>query len=546
MTGLFRYRSLLFSTFLSLSTSAAPSLAADRLAQRIDNALTKPADKSAGQAACIVDDAGFLRRLHLDLVGVIPTAEEIRSFVTDSDPAKRDKVIDRLLADSRYPLHMRNRFHTMLMERMGDDQSWLAWLQKSFEQNRPWNQMACEILTANPDDEEARGAAFFVAKRLENYGQNPVDFPGLTRDVGRLFIGQDLQCAQCHDDLFVDDYKQLDFQGLHVVFSNLQLRRDVQFPAVSEKPLREKLGFISVFEAAEQKTGPRLPGGPELVIPALPEEPEGDTKRRKEKTPPTPPVTLSLLASELATADYQPFVKNIANRLWYLMMGRGLVQPLDMHHSGNPASHPELLDELSKEFVDHAFDIKWMLGEIARSKAYQRSSAAEPGTPIPSPDSFLVFNEKRLSSEQLLQSLLVATGESKRYEQADQETPPAEGLAPLNELREQFIAAFSEPPREPEDEINASVKGALFLLNNQQVLQLLNPREGNLADRLSKIEAADKVAEELYLSVLSRYPTDEESQYVSQLLKTVPLDREEILRQYTWALLASVEFYVNH
>jgi hypothetical protein len=410
----------------------------------------------------------------------------VRAFVADDDPQKRDKAIDRLLADSRYARHMRNRFHTMLMERLGEDDLWLAWLERSFAQNKPWDQMVRETLAADPDDEEARGAAFFVTKRLESYGQNPVDFPGLTRDVGRLFIGRDLQCAQCHDDLFVDDYEQLDFQGLHIVFSNVQARRDVEFPAVSEKPLRDKLEFISVFGTTQRETGPRLPDGPELELPVLPEAAESDDqqKQKSQQAAAGPPVALGLFAKELPSADYQPFVRNIANRLWFLMMGRGLIHPLDLHHRDNPPSHPELLDELSTEFASHAFDMKWMLGELARSKTYQRSSAAVSDQAVPSPESFLVFNEKRLSSEQLLWSLLVATGESRRYEEADPDEAPADGLAPLKELRAQFVAAFSNPPREPEDEINATVKGALFLLNNDQVLQLLNRRDGNLIDRL--------------------------------------------------------------
>ena len=157
----------------------------------------------------------------------------------------------------------------MLMERLGDHDEWLSFLEQSIRDNKPWDQIVREILDPNADDEAIRGAAFFWTKRLENYGQNPVDYPALTRDVGRLFLGVDLQCAQCHDHLFIDDYKQADFQGLAAFTWHTFIRKDVQFPAVGEKVIEAPVEFASVFnrrtdEDRASVTGARRSLHPEI------------------------------------------------------------------------------------------------------------------------------------------------------------------------------------------------------------------------------------------------------------------------------------------
>jgi hypothetical protein len=125
------------------------------------------------------------------------------------------------------------------MERLGDNPYWSKYLHDSFAANKPWDRMAREVLGGAPD-EATRGAAFFYSKRLENYGQNPVDYAGLTRDVGRLFLGQDLRCAECHDHRFIKDYKQRDYQGLFAFFQNAY-PMDPKYPSIAERPLTHKV-----------------------------------------------------------------------------------------------------------------------------------------------------------------------------------------------------------------------------------------------------------------------------------------------------------------
>jgi uncharacterized protein DUF1549/uncharacterized protein DUF1553 len=516
---------LLSAVLLAAASAAA---AADPLHVEIDTLIvgrnsTKP--RSAPS-----DDAEFLRRIYLDLAGRIPSVHEARTFLEDRSADKRAKLIDQLLAGPDYPRRMQELFNVMLMERLGDHAEWNKYLRSSFAANKPWDQLAREILAARPKDESTRGAGFFYAKRLENYGQNPVDYAALTRDVGRLFLGMDLKCAQCHDHLFIKTYKQQDFQGLHAFFQNAFLQ-DAKFPTVGEKPLTQKIAYMSVLRKEPKQTGPRLPGMNEIDIPTLPKG-EEYTQRPDPKAlfPGVPRFSpLALLAQQLPTADNTAFTRNIANRLWFVMLGRGLVHPLDLHHRDNPPSHPELLDLLAREFAAHKFDIQWLLREIALSETYQRSSILPKEEPPP--ESFLVALEKRVSAEQLLRSMLEATGTQ----------------APnVDALQTKFVRAFAGPRREPEDEFNPSLKAALFVLNDDTVLAWLTPRPGNLIDRLMKLDNADQIADELYLSVLTRRPTAEERQDVADYLAKKADRRAAALGHLAWALLASTEFCVNH
>ncbi|HXG08232.1 MAG TPA: DUF1553 domain-containing protein [Gemmataceae bacterium] len=520
---------------LALLALAVASRADQPLHARIDALIAAKADgrPTAAPAA----DAEFLRRAYLDLAGRIPSVQEARDFLADPAPDKRAKVIDRLLDSPDYPRRMQELFHVMLMERLGDHPEWTRYLQKSFEANKPWDQMAREILNPITEDESLQGAAFFYTKRLENFGQNPVDYPGLTRDVGRLFLGKDLRCAECHDHIFIAEYKQEDFQGLFAIYRNTVLV-DPKKPAVGEQLMTKKLEYSSVFRKVPKSTGPRIPGGKEIEIPVLKKGEEyvkpPDRKTRFPGIPRFSP--LAELAKQLPTASNPAFSRNIVNRLWFILMGRGLVHPLDLHHAENPPSHPELLDLLAKEFVEHRFDIKWLLRELALSQTYQRSSVLPEGVKELPPESFLVANEKRLSAEQLLASMLEATGMRERV-LGNKGTAEA--------ARAKFVKAFANPEREPEEEFNPSLKAALFVLNDDLVLSWLTPQPGNLIDRLSKLEDS-QVAEELYLSVLTRRPTVEEQAEVADYLHKNASRRAVALGHLAWALLASTEFCVNH
>ena len=420
---------------------AIRAMAAEPLHRQIDRLI---AARVKGKAASAVSgDGAFLRRVYLDLAGRIPSVEEARAFLRDASTDKRARLIDRLLSGPEYPCHMQEQFHIVLMERLGDNADWSKYLLSSFEKNKPWDVMTREILSG-ASEPTAKGAAFFLSKRLEHYGENPIDYPALTRDIGRLFLGVNLQCAQCHDHLFITDYKQADFQGLLAFVQNVATA-GASPPRVVEKPTTKKIAFSSVFEKIQKETGPRLPGMKEVPIPSFkPGEEWAAKPDSKKKTPGTLKFsTLTRLAEQMTDPKNAAFARNFANRLWFLLLGRGLVHPLDLRHGDNPPSHPELLDLLAREAVARKYDIKSLLREIVLSQTYQRSSILPSGQTAADETAFLTAHEKRLSAEQLLRSVLEATGEKERLSKAK---------GGIESLKVKFAKAFANAAREPEEE----------------------------------------------------------------------------------------------
>lgn len=531
-------RPVFISVFGWLSVLLAQLTPANDLPIRIDDLIA--AKEQGSEFGPLCDDAAFVRRVHLDLAGRIPSPREATAFLAETAAAKRTKLVDALVSGPDFPQRMHDLFHAMLMERRGDHAEWSAFLKSSFAANKPWDQIVREILDPNPNEESIRGAAFFHTRRLEKVGQQETDYPGLTRDIGRLFLAMDLQCAQCHNHLRIDQYRQIDFQGLHVVVQNSFIRTDVKFPAIGEKVLTKKQDFMSVFDKVPLAVGPRVPGRQEFDIATFEKDQEfRDPPDRAKNFPGTPKFRgLELIARDLPVAENKAFVTNLANRLWFVMFGRGLVNPLDQIHAANRPTHPEVLDLLCAEIVARKFDMKSLLRDLSLTQAYQRTSVLPEGAETLSADSYRYGHEKRLSAEQLFNAVHVATGPADRIPPAnDAETEP---------VRAAFVKAFGNVPAEPEVDFSPSLKSALFVMNDKLVLRLLVPQADNLMDRLSKQADSAAVAEEMYLCVLTRSPTDEERTVVTEYLTKHADRRLAAISNLTWALLASTEFCLNH
>lgn len=498
--------------------------------------------KAGGALAEPASDAEFHRRIYLDLAGRIPSATETRAFLADPAADKRAKLVDRLLGSDDHVRRLSQALHVMLMERLGDHEEWQNFLRESVKVSKPWDALVREILHPDPNNEQTRGSAFWFTKRLENYGQNPVDLPGLVRDVGRHFLGVDIQCAQCHDHLFIDEYKQEHYAGLLAFVGHTTIRTDLKFPAVGLKPLEKKVEFMSVFVKEPKSVGPKLPGGAEVEVPTLAEAEKFEQPPDRAKNFPGVPKfnTLKILSEQLPSPENKLFTRNIANRLWWMLLGRGLVHPLDLQHADNPPSHPEVLELLSQELASHQFDMRWLLKELALSKTYQRSGRSEDASIVAAPpQSYRLSLEKPLSSEQLLSSVRQAVAQAEPLTIAD-------GDKTWKDWQTRFDKSFANPPREPEVEHSPTVKAALFLMNDSLVLGWLKPEGNNLAARLISQQDASALTDELYLAVLSRPPSDEEQQKVTEYLAARSDKREAAVRNLIWSLLASNEFCANH
>ena len=518
--------------------------------------------------AAAASGAEFLRRVYLDLTGVVPDAKTAREFLDDADKAKREKLIDSLLASEAFARHMAIVLDVTLMERRPDKfvttPEWRGWLQKSMAENKPLNQLVREILGSDGVDEKLRPAAKFYLDRA-------VAKDVLVRDIGRLFLGVDLQCAQCHDYPDIDDYLHRHYHGLSVFVAGSKTFRQPDGKFVLQETVLREVEFASVFEPDKtNKTGPRLI---EALL-EVPEFPEGEeyVEKPARTVRSVPKFSLRKLLSERLPADETPeFARNLANRLWAMMMGRGIVHPLDARHSSNPPSHPELLKALSGRLVDSKYDLRVFLRELALSQTYQRSSLVPDGVdPDELPeDLFAVATMKGLSPEQLFESLLTATSakvilekqidevlaeeaaESETKEEEDQE-PDEKKIAEARqkkraEMVAEFVKVFGSVPGQPQAEFSASLPQALFLANNETVADWVPAGSGNLAARLTALDDPKQIADELFLAVLSRRPDDVERQAIVEILyEASGGDRARVIAALVWSRLASAEFRLNH
>lgn len=348
------------------------SLSAEEpLRQRIDQSM---AEIHPGPEIPLCGDGEFLRRVYLDLLGRIPTGTEARSFLADTDDEKRDRVVQSLLDDPAHAEHMAKVFDVMLMERRPNKhvkgESWDSFLLTSFRQHKPLNQIAYEILDADGVDEQHRGPAKFY---LEREGEPNL----LTREVGRMFFGMDLQCAQCHDHPSIDDYYQSDYYGLYAFVGRSYLfQPDTKKPAVLAEKAEGDAKFKSVFTDEEGSTLPRLPGSIEIDEPSFAKDDAYEVKPdpKKKEIRPVPKFSRRhQLAVRATDGSNAAFNRNLANRIWAHMMGRGLVHPVDQHHTANPPIQPRLLEMLADDLQATNFDLRSMLGELALSRTYQRT-----------------------------------------------------------------------------------------------------------------------------------------------------------------------------
>jgi hypothetical protein len=544
---LLRTRALAFALLL---TAALPApLRAEPLHQRIDRAIAARLPDFAYRAAGPASDAEFLRRLYLDLTGTIPTAAGARAFLKDPSPQKRTALIDRLLASPEHARHLARVLDVWLMERRPDKHvphaDWLEYLRAATAANKPWDELVRDILGSDGAEPRTRPGTKFILDRDAEPNL-------LTRDIGRLFLGMNLQCCQCHDHPRVEEYRQEHYYGLYAFVSRTTLitpkaDKTLKLSVLGEKADGE-VTFQSVFDKAKvtKSTGPRMPNGPALKEPA-PEKGKEYVVAPAAGVRPVPRFSRrALLGPELTRADHGPFKRNIANRLWALMMGRGLYHPLDMDHPGNPPTHPELLALLADDIGARKFDMRGFLRELALSQAYQRSSELPSDAAEPAPALLTSALLKPLSPEQLAFALLQATGvadaERKALGARASESALDARLAPQ---AAPLVKAFAGPPGTPQV-FDARLDQALLLANGPAVRAWLAPGPGNLTARLAPLPTADVIAEELYLSVLTRLPDVEERREVGAFLAARPKDPTAALQDLAWALLASAEFRFNH
>lgn len=532
------------SVFLGLILFTGTLCAQTPLHQRIDELIAAGMPDFGKKAAPLASDAEFLRRVYLDLTGTIPAAGVARTFFADPSPDKRVKLIDNLLASPEHARHLAHVFDTMLMERRAGAKvpqaQWHEFLRKAFAENRPYDQLVREILSVDGEDAKTRPAARFY---LDRDGEPHL----LTRDVGRLFLGMNITCNQCHDSPLVEDYKQDIYYGIYAFLNRSALFTNTKTKvAVMAEKADGEASYQSVFDPAKvtKTTGPRLPGRELVKEPKFDKGKEYIVAPAKDVKPVPAFSRRAQLAEQLVAAENVQFRRNAANRLWAMLMGRGLVHPVDMDHSGNPPSHPELLSLLTDEFGAMKFDVRAMLRELALSQTYQRASF---GAKEAAPEKFAAALLKPLSPEQLAYAMLQGTGQTDvDRKELGNKLNEANLYARSGKIAIQFGTTFGNRAGQPA-EFEATLDQALFVANGKLLRGWLTPNAaGNLIARLAALKDDSAVAEELFLSVLTRLPSEEESKEIAEYLKAREKDRGTALADLAWALLASAEFRFNH
>ncbi len=478
------------------------------IVQTVDARLAERWEDAGVVPAAISKDAEFLRRLSLDITGVAPSVAELHEFLTDTDPQKRARWIGRLTRSPRYATHMAGVWRNTLLPGGVDLQQEAAaeqlenWLRRQFHQNLRYDNLVAEFLTANGPANDGPGL-FYTSLELKP--------EKLAASTSRIFLGLQIQCAECHDHPF-DHWKQKDFWGYAAFFARLRGRDQ---PMASARIADAASGEVTLPESTE-------------IIP--PKYPGGSLEYRESQGP-----RRVQLAIWMASRD-NPFLARAAvNRAWALMFGRGLVEPVDDLRPQNPASHPELLEELTEYFIRIGFDWRLLLETLANTQAYQRSSIPAAGEAAP-PELFASMAVKTLTPEQLYDSLRLNI--MRRPPLMTTNTPF--GAADAERFR--FVQQMRGNARNAL-EYAQGVPQALTLMNGGEISAVTSGGQGLLAALQAPFFDDTQRIDNLFLATVSRFPDKREKARCLELLEQA--DSQERLRVFSdilWALLNSVEF----
>lgn len=516
----FRRRIGVVAVLITLAGSqahAADPVANPKLTARIDDLLEQQWQADGIEPTRPTSDAEFLRRVSLDLTGVTPTVSAVRDFLADTDPAKRSKLIDRLLDSRRHAVHFARIWREVMLPsstneqfRLGAAAPFERWLEQQFVDNRPYDETVRELLVTTGQVNAVGPALFYQAVQFK-----PEE---LAASTSRTFLGVQIQCAQCHDHPF-DQWTQKDFWGFAAHFAQLRRPDDVaQFRGLV---VDTGTGEVMLPDT-DIVVQPRLLDGRQLD-----EALTAGTRREQ-------------LARWLASADNPWFARATVNRVWALLFGRGFVDPVDDFGQHNQPSHPDLLDLLARDFADHDFDMRRLLRVLTRTRAYQLSSEVTYDA-ARRRHAFAAMSVKSLSADQIYDCLQRVTGNRL----LSSGPPSSSDVA----ARRAFLAKFDAPTQQV-TEFQGGIPQALAMLNGQVVADASHWEKSDLLVAVTDspfFSNAERL-EILFLAALSRMPTNDERNRFEEYI-AVPGGEFEASRRLAdvlWALINSSEFILNH
>jgi hypothetical protein len=504
-----------------LKTAAAVgSLTADWDRSRfIDRLVAEKWDRLRLSPSPPADEATWLRRVYLDLIGKLPTADEARAYAANTDPQRRLRLVDELLEREEHADFWALKWADMLRVNRDDlgpksAYHYHQWLRRAWRENRPYDRLIRDLITAQGSSERNWAVNFYKAFKDPN---------DLTVAVSQVFLGVRLECAKCHHHPY-EKWGQDDFYSLAAFFPRLQRKNgagtDVEF-YVSDK------GAVKHPRTQEEMTPRVLLGAPEET------KQDADPRRR--------------LADWMASPDNPYVARAFVNRVWANLMGRGLVEPVDDMRETNPATNEPLLQALAQDFIAHGYDMRHVIRTIVSSRTYALASTSG-GANARDLQNYSRAYRKRLSAEVLFDAVCDATEQPEEFVGM----PPGTRAVQLwdHRLPSAFLDTFGRPQRKTicqcERYGDLTLTQVLHLLNAPLVNDKITSPTGRAARLAASDMSDERIIEELYLTTFARLPRPQELAAASQAFRASGATRRSAVEDILWALMNSAEFVLNH
>lgn len=549
----------------------------------------------------LVNDQDFLRRVSLDLTGRIPSPEDIQQFARQTAPDKRDQKVQQLLASEDYARNWAAYWRDVIFSRATDQRAvnfqaaFESWMRDQLRENVSWSDITRQLLTATGDARENGATGLILA-----HEGNPEELAG---EVSRIFLGIQVQCANCHNHP-TDTWTREQFHQLAAFFPRVRARllpnqtpptmevtsQDFARPNPRdlfnepERMLRQmdrnRDGRIDQEEASRFPQFGRLF---ERLIAVGDKDGDKALNAKEIKELPEPPMNArntiehfmpdlsdpaaqgiamqpvfflgekaarpglrdverrGLLADYLSDTGNEWFAKAFVNRAWSELLGEGFYQPVDDLGPLREARHEAALNLLSQEFVATGYDMKWLFRVIANTQAYQRKLKSR-SVPVDESLAFACATPTRLRSDQIFDAIMQLAGPQVGLGRPGAGRPGMEGRGGRFNPKRQFADLFGFDPSTPQDEVQETIPQALFMMNSSLIEALVSARGNTALARLLRQSDDDEyVLRQLYLMTLSREPTDRELQICQEYFLDVR-NRTEVLEDIYWSLLNSSEF----
>lgn len=509
------------------------------VARQIDRLIVEGLDLSPGELAPPVDDAIFLRRAHLDLVGVIPSLDEVREFLADESPRKRRRLVNRLLDRPEYGVTQARYWRDVILSRRLEDRalavsdSVVKDLAEWINEGEAWDEIATRFITARGTARTNGATAILVAQegRTEE----------IAAEMSRVFLGVQIQCAQCHDHPW-DDWKREQFHELAAFF-----------PRVGVRPMRDERPIDLRVNIADRPDFPRFRKGANLHRRGRPEHYMRDLENPEEIGERIEPrfflTSLEMnagtrdearreaLAADLTSSDW--FAIALVNRYWSELIGEGFYEPIDDLGPGREPVAPSAVAALSEAFADSGYDLRWLHRTILATEAYARQSRPRR-TPDEKP--FTATVVQPLRGDQMFDALLAAIDVDEKRLRGLGGGGRQRGYGIVTP-RLLFTQAFGFDPSEPRATVKATIPQALARMNTPQLNLAVRALPTTMLDRTLKRNGRDTEAtiRELYLRTLSREPTGTELATVREFTDDA-VWRGAAMEDLLWALINSAEF----